>query len=235
MAHQADLRWILDNETILRERYRMHAADGMDLSPERIAQLQERAGPERRVEIALNGGETIDLGEAGLWRVVHTPGHSPGHVALFEERRKWAIVADAVLGSGLTNTDGLLVSPPPYYDCRAYVQTVRTIMEWAPVRLFTGHFPPMAGREARDFLLDSLDAVERIRDALRKAMSPGGAFSLRELCGEVGSRSGQWPETAWPTLVDPVSAHLREWIVEGRVRRTQADGKVVYRFDRNVV
>ena len=47
------------------------------------------------VDRSLGDGDVIDTG-ATTWRVLHTPGHTRGHISLFDEHRKVLIVGDAV-------------------------------------------------------------------------------------------------------------------------------------------
>jgi len=228
MAHGGDAGLIADMDRILAERYRMHAPDGMDLPPERIRQLTERGGPPARIDVVLAGGETLHLGRAGDWKVLHAPGHSAGHIALWEERRRTAIIADAALGFGVEDTAGNLVAPPPYYDERAYLGTLRMLAELRPERIYTGHFPVFEGKRAERFLQDSLDAAEEIRSALLSALRKAGRRTLRELCEEVGERLGHWPAAARGGLADPISAHLAVLRQSGRVERRPEDGSYVW-------
>jgi glyoxylase-like metal-dependent hydrolase (beta-lactamase superfamily II) len=231
LAHDGDAGLIGDMSRILRERYRMHAPDGMDLQPERISQLAERGGPPVRIDVTLRGGETLRLGRAGDWKVLHVPGHSAGHIALWEEERRTAIIADAALGFGIEDTAGNLIAPPPYYDERAYVATIRLLMELKPERLYTGHFPVFEGKRAERFLQDSLDAVAEIRSALLTTLRKGGRRALRELCEEVGHRLGRWSAEALGGLADPISAHLAVWRQKGQVERLE-DGTYVWNGSR---
>ncbi|TBL73290.1 MBL fold metallo-hydrolase [Paenibacillus thalictri] len=229
MAHIADVPWIADTERIIAERYNMHAADGMGLTPERIAQLKERSGGGGRVDTALSGGETLQLDEAGQWRLIHTPGHTPGHLMLWEENAACAVIGDAALGRGLFNTTGKLVAPPPYYDCAAYRQTIETIRELQPDIVYTSHFPVMEGAAIRRFLNESLDMMRQLDQTLRLLPKCCG-YSLGELCLETGSRLGYWPETAWAGLSDPLSAHLQAMFREGAVRVEVENGRRQYYF-----
>ena len=52
-----------------------------------------------KVDIGLKGGEIIDLGSIKL-RVIHTPGHAPGHVCLYAEQEKILFSGDQVIGIG---------------------------------------------------------------------------------------------------------------------------------------
>lgn len=49
-----------------------------------------------RIHHALHDGEVLPTA-AGDWRVIHTPGHTHGHVAFFRERDRVLIAGDAVL------------------------------------------------------------------------------------------------------------------------------------------
>lgn len=52
----------------------------------------------------LNDGDTVALGELGL-RVIHTPGHTPGHVTLFEPASRHAFVGDVLFKGSIGRTD----------------------------------------------------------------------------------------------------------------------------------
>src|SRR5205814_8258366 len=102
-------------------------------------------------------GEAIDLGGIVL-EVVALPGHSPGHLGIVHGESQTAIVMDAVLGRGLSTTDDMLISPPPYGSVSAYRGTVRRLRELAPARLGTSHYAPIEGREAVDTFLDETES-----------------------------------------------------------------------------
>jgi len=63
--------------------------------------------PPAPVTVELVGGETLDT-EAGPARVVHTPGHAPGHLALHFPAERFLITGDA-----LTASDGEVSGPVP--------------------------------------------------------------------------------------------------------------------------
>jgi len=50
-------------------------------------------------DIMLEGGEKIELGELSL-EVLHTPGHSPGSICLYEPEKKWLFSGDTVFAHG---------------------------------------------------------------------------------------------------------------------------------------
>ncbi|WP_342586519.1 MBL fold metallo-hydrolase [Mangrovicella endophytica] len=77
-------------------------------------------------------GDRIDLG-GRLLTVLHTPGHSPGHVALFEEGSGTLFPQDAVY-------DGRLLDALPGSDVAEYVCTMRRLRDLEPKVVHPGHF-----------------------------------------------------------------------------------------------
>lgn len=228
MAHRLDVPLISDRPTLMSARYLMHAGDGITPSPERQRELDARGGATSTVEIHLNGGEILDLGSAGRWEVLHLPGHSAGHLGVWEPGRRQAIIGDAVLGWGVPDLDGNLLGPPPYFDVRDYLRTVDHLDRLGIETLHTSHYPLMSGAEIGAFLESCRSAVAAIAAALADTLDayPHGA-TLSQLCQGVGAAIGRWPEGSWPGLADPISGHLAQGIAEGRLSRRTADG--VYR------
>lgn len=49
-------------------------------------------------------GETYDVGEL-IFKIIHCPGHTPGHVVLFEERQRKVFVGDCLFAGSIGRTD----------------------------------------------------------------------------------------------------------------------------------
>jgi glyoxylase-like metal-dependent hydrolase (beta-lactamase superfamily II) len=80
----------------------------------------------------VNEGDTIDLGDR-VWRVLHTPGHSPGHLSLWEEATGTLIAQDVVY-------DGELVTECLGADAAAYRASMTRLREMTPRIVHGGHF-----------------------------------------------------------------------------------------------
>lgn len=52
----------------------------------------------------LNDGDTVTVGNATL-AVIHTPGHTPGHVVFFHEPSRLALVGDVLFAGSIGRTD----------------------------------------------------------------------------------------------------------------------------------
>lgn len=60
----------------------------------------------RRVRVGqrLKDGDVLELGETRL-RVIHTPGHTPGSICLYDEKGKALITGDLLFDEGIGRTD----------------------------------------------------------------------------------------------------------------------------------
>ena len=97
----------------------------------------------------LDDGDVIDLGDRHF-TVIHTPGHSPGGIMLFEE-------ASGVLISGDTVYDGPLIDDAYHSDLAVYIETMKRIHD-LPVRVVHGgHFPSFDGERYRALIRAFLD------------------------------------------------------------------------------
>ena len=160
-AHAADAAWIEDRGRALRERYGWYEAHGIGYAPDLAAWLRDAGGAPAALDLHLVGGETFRLGPRLVVQVLHLPGHSPGHLGLWEPLSRTAIVTDAALAGGLLDTSGAIISPPPYFDAAAYEQTVRQLQALAPQRLLTAHYAVYEGEAASRFLAESVAFVGR--------------------------------------------------------------------------
>ncbi|MCR4281908.1 MAG: MBL fold metallo-hydrolase [Bauldia sp.] len=89
-------------------------------------------------------GDEIDLGDRRL-SVLHTPGHSPGHLSLFEEKTGILFSADAVY-------DGPLVDTLYHSDTSRYRATMRRLRELQPSIVHGGHFPSFGLARFREII-----------------------------------------------------------------------------------
>jgi glyoxylase-like metal-dependent hydrolase (beta-lactamase superfamily II) len=93
-------------------------------------------------------------GMAG-WRWIHTPGHTPGHVALYRESDRTLLAGDAFVTTRQESAYAALtqrpeVNGPPSYFTPDWVSARRSVEALAalePLRVATGHGPPMEGED----------------------------------------------------------------------------------------
>ena len=67
------------------------------------------------------------------WHVLHTPGHAPGHICLWEPSRRWLVAGDMVA------TVGTILIAPPDGHMATYLAQLARLAELAPERIFPAH------------------------------------------------------------------------------------------------
>jgi glyoxylase-like metal-dependent hydrolase (beta-lactamase superfamily II) len=109
-----------------------------------------RAAPATRL---LEDGDIVDLGDRRL-EVVHTPGHSPGGIALWES-------ASGILFSGDAHYDGPLIEDLYHSNVTDYIASMERLLR-LPVRIVHGgHFPSFSGDRHRELITAWLNGKGR--------------------------------------------------------------------------
>jgi glyoxylase-like metal-dependent hydrolase (beta-lactamase superfamily II) len=118
-------------------------------------------GEDRGIEVArdLQDGETLDL--LGGLQVIHTPGHTPGSMSLYQAERGILFCGDLLFnGHPLTGRGGLRYAPRAFsVDPEEVKQSVRELAGLQVRILCTGHGEPIV-RESR---VDMEALLERMR------------------------------------------------------------------------
>ena len=176
-------------------------------------------GPDVPVDVQLRGGELLRLGPSLEVRVLHLPGHSRGHLGLWEPRSRTAIVMDAVLARGLLDMEGNVIHPPPYFDAAAYEGSARLLQTLEPARLLTAHYDVIEGPAVAEFLEDTLAFVRDARVTVANALESEGEVTLGRMLELTDPTLG--PFTSMPNeLAGPLLAHLRELVAAGRAEES---------------
>ena len=83
----------------------------------------------------VSDGDTLRVGGLTL-RMVHTPGHTAGHLSPFLEDGRILFAGDNVLGVGTT-----VVPPPPHGDMAQYIESLRKMQSLEAELMCCGHGP----------------------------------------------------------------------------------------------
>jgi len=168
------------------------------------------------------------LGPRLAVEVLHLPGHSPGHIGLWDPASRSAIITDAVLGAGLLNNEGEAIHPPPYMLVEEYEATVRRLQRLAPERLLTAHYVVMEGAQVDRFLEESLAFVSRARSAIEEAVEGSGEVTIAGLLTTLNPILGPFTSMA-NELGGPIRAHLQEMVARGRIEEIAGQRPPVWR------
>jgi glyoxylase-like metal-dependent hydrolase (beta-lactamase superfamily II) len=96
--------------------------------------------------------ESMSLDELPGWRIIHTPGHTPGHVSLFRESDRVLVAGDAISTLNQKSLWNVLIqarrfaSPPQYYtsDWDKAEASMRMLADLRPEHILCGHGKPIS-------------------------------------------------------------------------------------------
>jgi glyoxylase-like metal-dependent hydrolase (beta-lactamase superfamily II) len=179
-----------------------------------------------RPDRVLTGGERFTAG-GRAWEVLHTPGHSPGHVCL------WSPV-DRLLCSG----DHLLqvTSPPVTFErgferdpMGSYLDSLERVAALEPELVLPGHGSPFrhGARRAASIARGKRARLERVRDLVA-----GGERTVTELAETLftGELTGAQRHFALAEILADLAFHEVRGVLE-RARRP--DGVYLWRVTRD--
>lgn len=216
-AHRMDAAWIerpIESALALRQRYgKYHPTWGQ--AEEEIARTLP---PGSKVDRVLEDGDQIEIGERAF-RVVHTPGHTPGSISLFDGSTGTLFAGDALQGAG--QRGGM----PVYTDLDPYLTAIEKIDQLDASTLVTAHIYPPAGqtvyqgREVQGFLTLCRETVDRLDAEVMESLSGEGGRprTLGEVIGGVLKLSGIEGPVGLGMMC--VTAHLERLAARGAVRR----------------
>jgi glyoxylase-like metal-dependent hydrolase (beta-lactamase superfamily II) len=116
-----------------------------------------------RPSTLLDGGERFTAG-GRTWEVVHTPGHSPGHVCLWDAQARLLCSGDHLLQ---------VVSPPVTFErgfetdpMGSYLASLQRVAELAPDLVLPGHGTPFrdGARRAEAIAAGKRRRLDQVRD-----------------------------------------------------------------------
>ncbi len=221
---RADLPWVESRELALVERYSQLDQHGISYSPQTKGFIADMMGPDTGVDLALSGGEILRLDDSRELELVNLPGHTPGHMGLYDSKNRAAFIADAVLGRGCPDTAGNIILPGLYNDPDTYLGTVRRLEELEPEHLFLSHYLPKEGKEVAAFLKETRDFVEKTEEAVISILEKQrGHLTLRDIWTEADPILGSFG-TQWVELAISIKGHLDRLVRSKRAEQGRKNG-----------
>ena len=161
-----------------------------------------------RVDRRLEDGEALTLQgpTPQAWEVLHTPGHAPGHLCLFERRLSMLLVGDMVA------SEGTILVAPGDGDMRQYLAQLERLEGLGAKVALPAHGGPIhdPGQLFSYYVAHRKMREDKVLGAVRR--TPGSA--AEELLPLVYDDT---PKAAWPWALMSLRAHLDKLISEGVV------------------
>ena len=167
------------------------------------------------IDHAIDDGWTIELGDGHTVEAVHTPGHAPGHLLVWDRKTGIAHAGDLVAGEGT-----ILVDVRDGGDMAVYLDSLRRMAARVradpsgSVRFVPAHGPVLEDPVA---VLEHYVAHRLAReDKVRRAVIEGGH---RTFLGILASAYADTPKRLWPIAGLSLEAHLRKLVDDGELIR----------------
>lgn len=205
---------------------------GLGTNPEASAWVRKMVGRPRRIDLTFAGDELISVDDHRSLRALHVPGHSDGHLALYDAMNRAVFVGDALHGEFCPNASGAPSLPPAYYVIGPYLATVQAIEDLQVDWIYSGHWPTFHASQVSDFLDECRNFVMKASSLLEKTLEShreDGATLLQcmEECGPV---LGTWPEQNRWLLMYPLHGHLTHLEQRGVTIRIENQGRTRWKL-----
>jgi glyoxylase-like metal-dependent hydrolase (beta-lactamase superfamily II) len=195
--------------------------DAVPVPAQMLRDVIMRARPDR----TLQGGEVIE-GDGFRWEVIWTPGHSDGHVCLYERSRQILLSGDHVLPV-ITPHIAFRAGP----DSNAlgdYLQSLEALRPLAVRRVLPAHEFAFTNLQQR---IDEIEAHHRARLEEMLGVLAAGPLTAYEVSHHVTWATGDFRDFDFAMqgfAVRETVAHLEYALIEGRLAKTLDGG--VYRY-----
>jgi glyoxylase-like metal-dependent hydrolase (beta-lactamase superfamily II) len=231
MCHELDRAQIADTRIMISDRYNAWEKDhGYESNAATDQWIMEQVS-DIPMDVGLSGGERIRLSKDWYIDVLHTPGHSHGHISLYDARSRTAIIADATLYNSVLTADGKPAFPPTYRYLDTYIATAQRFQGMQIETLLTSHYPMYRGSDVKEFLAESLAYTDRVdkalADVLKAAKKP---LTLKEIVAEIHTKVGNWPPGAEAYLIWPLTGHLEQMEQYGHVELSRRKKIITYQW-----
>lgn len=166
---------------------------------------------------------TIDLGDGHTVETIHTPGHAPGHVVVWDQKTGIVHAGDLVAGQGT-----ILIDVSDDGDMAVYLDSLRRMAAKvgaeAPgsIRFVPAHGPvlddPLAVLE--HYIRHRLAREAKVRAAVVEA-------GHRAFMTIFAAAYADTPKRLWPFAALSLEAHLRKLVADGELTRDGRGAKPV--------
>lgn len=163
-----------------------------------------------RVQRFLHDGQQLSLDGPipERWEVLHTPGHAPGHLCLWEPSHRVLVVGDMVASEG-----SILIAPGDGHMA-TYLDQLRRLAAFDASLALPAHGDPIEEPERlfRHYVTHRLLRERRVEDAVRAFGLTGGSAEdiLRQAYADT-------PMHLWGLATLSLQSHLDKLVEEGTV------------------
>lgn len=190
LCHALDQAWCEDHDRLVAERYGCAQKPYGYGYPEAVqVALRDACGDDFKITKTLLPGETLNINGVD-WLVLHLPGHSLGHIAIWNADEAVLVGGDAILGYGPPDASGAVSMPPTHQFIRHYLSTIEFLSQLEVSQAFFAHWKPMNATGFQRLVAESAEVVSR--DLKWLMGQPTNADSFEALLDGINAAHSCW-------------------------------------------
>lgn len=192
-CHNLDCPWVEDTEALIAGRYAQFERDhGIGYGEDGKAGIRADT-LSFPLDLKLEGGERFRLGPGWSVEAVHTPGHTWGHLAVYDPRSATLIAGEASLWNAILDDDWQPAMPPTYCYVDTYLATQDRLLAMDIDTFSPAHWPVQRGPDVAAFIRESRNFCLSVERKLLDFAGESPAFTLRQAIDSLGPALGRWP------------------------------------------
>lgn len=229
MCHNLDKAWIESTDALIEGRYSQFKSEH-GIGPDEQGKQGVREGCfSWPLDVTLEGGEKFRLSADWYVEVVHTPGHTWGHLAVYDPRSKTMIAGEAALWNAILDEDWNPAMPPTYCYVDTYLATQERLMNMDIETYSPAHWPVQKGPDVGEFLRESRNYCLLVERNLLDYAQEVGTFTLKEVIEALAPNLGSWPTETNQDFAYGMSGNLARLVQRGVLNKSvNRDGFAVW-------
>lgn len=161
------------------------------------------------VDSVVNEGDQLDLGKGVVWTVYDTPGHSPCHIALYEEGEGIVTIGDA---TGFYVPEKDIFWPNYFHSLETYCNTIKKLHSLSAQTGVLSHNHVIRG-DVGGYLRRALEATEAYHREMLERLGRG------EDAKDIAMEKARWVNT----LTDDHPFEIMYTLSRALIKRSQAE------------
>lgn len=165
---------------------------------------------------------------SGTWRVLHTPGHTPGSCSLLREANRTLLAGDCIL-KRITPNPVLAIDPfnseKRFHSLAEYLVSLAKIRSCAPTYIYTGHGEPVTDYE--ELFNRYVRAIDERQAKVLSILTKNGASAF-EIARQMFPESFEKDSQLF-LAVSEIAAHLDYAESNGKIAVEEKEGIEYYR------
>jgi glyoxylase-like metal-dependent hydrolase (beta-lactamase superfamily II) len=192
-CHNLDRPWVESTDALIEGRYSQFETDhGIGYGT--AGKDGIRAGcHSHSLDLTLAGGEQFRLGKGWYVEAIHTPGHTWGHLAIFDPASRTLIAGEATMWNAILDDAWEPAMPPTYCYVDTYLATQDRLRSMSIDLLAPAHWPLQHGPQVAEFIDESRSYCLLVERKLLEFAAARGEFTLRNAVEQLGPTLGRWP------------------------------------------